>query len=294
MADVNGKICLITGGTNGIGKAAAAALAKLGAQVVIVGRNAERCAATVSEIRAQTGNPSVEALIADLSSMAEVRRVAAEFKAKHDRLHVLVNNAGAIFFERKLSVDGYEVTFALNHLAYFLLTNLLLDTLKASAPARVITVSSDAHKTFAVDLNDLQNTRFSGFRSYGRSKAMNVMFAYELARRLEGTGVTSNVLHPGVIRSGFGKNNSRLLIQIFNFFQRFGKTPEEGAETIVYLASAPEVEGVTGKYWDKKQAVSSAKATYDKTAWRRLWEASEKLINNEQSTELAGLAEGSQ
>jgi NAD(P)-dependent dehydrogenase (short-subunit alcohol dehydrogenase family) len=219
-------------------------------------------------------------LLADLSVLAEVRRVAAEFLQKHNRLDVLVNNAGAYFAERRLSADGYELTFALNHLSYFLLTALLLDALKAAAPARIVNVSSGAHMLGPLDFDDLMTKDYgmAGFKAYGRSKLANVMFTYELARRLEGTGVTANALHPGGVNTGFGKNNSGLVKLGMKIFGRFSLTPEQGAQTTIYLASSPEVAGVSGKYFAKCKAVPSSDASYDQAAQRKLWEISEKLV----------------
>ena len=277
---MNGKICLVTGGTNGIGKATAQALARMGATVVIVGRNPAKCAAVVSEIKRLSGNDAVEALIADLSIMAEVRQAADQFKAKYQKLHVLVNNAGGAFGKRQVTSEGFEKTFALNHLNYFLLTRLLLDTLKASAPARIINVSSDSHKGAHLDFDDLQSEKGSFvFNAYGRSKLAVVVFSYELARRLSGTGVTSNVLHPGLVRTGFANNMGAVPSAVIGFFMRFvGLTPEQGAQTSVYLATSPDVENVTGKYWEKSKAVPSGRATYDEATWTRLWEVSDKML----------------
>ena len=208
---MQGKICLITGGTNGIGKSTAQALAQMGATVVIVGRNAPKTAQVVEEIRAASGNNNVDSLLADLSSQQEVRRLADEFKSKYSHLHVLLNNAGGVFMQRQLSVDGIEMTFALNHLAYFLLTNLLLDTIKASAPARIINVSSDAHTSGKIEFDNLQGERRYSPGAYGNSKLANILFTMELARRLEGTGVTVNALHPGFVATGFAKNNGQII-----------------------------------------------------------------------------------
>jgi len=277
---MNGKICLITGATNGIGKATAQALAQRGATVVIVGRNPAKCAAVVSEIKRISGNDAVEALVADLSIMAQVRQVADQFKAKYQQLHVLVNNAGGAFAKREVTAEGLEKTFALNHLSYFLLTNLLLDTLKASAPARIINVASDAHKGMHLDFADLQSTQGNFiFHAYGRSKLAVVVFSYELARRLSGTGVTANVLHPGLVRTGFASNMAAVPAAMINVFMRFvGVTPAQGAQTSVYLATAADVENVTGKYWQKSKVILSSRATYDETTWTRLWDVSAKLV----------------
>ncbi|MBL8153846.1 MAG: SDR family oxidoreductase [Anaerolineae bacterium] len=277
---MQGKTVLVTGATSGIGKVTALELARMGAQVVIVGRSAERCAAVVQEIQGKTGNGQVEALVGDLSLMRETRRVAEEFRARHTRLHVLVNNAGAIYDKRQETEEGLEKTFALNHISYFLLTTLLLDLLKASAPARVVNVSSGAHTMGKLDFDDLQNQKnygMGGFRAYGQSKMMNILFTYELARRLKDTGVTANVLHPGAVATGFGRNNRGLFNRIFALLGPFMLTPERGAETSIYLASSPEVEGVTGRYFERKKPIASAPASYDETTQRRLWEVSEEI-----------------
>ncbi len=275
-----GKICLVTGASNGIGKATAQALAQMGATVVIVGRNPAKCAAVVDEIKRSSGNDAVEALIADLSIMAEVRQVADRFKAKYSQLHVLVNNAGGAFPQRQLTSEGFERVFALNHLSHFLLTNLLLDTLKASAPARIVNVASDAHKGAQLNFDNLQSeTGNFGLTAYGRSKLANVMFSYELARRLADTGVTVNVLHPGLVRTGFASNMGAVPSAAINVFMRFvGLTPEQGAHTSVYLATSPDVENVTGKYWEKSKAIPSGPTSYDEASWTRLWEVSEQMV----------------
>lgn len=274
VGQMQGKTVLISGATNGIGKVAAVELAKLGAQVVIIGRNPVKTTDTLREIQSASGNKDVHALTADLSSMAEVRRVASEFKHQFSRLDVLLNNAGGVFTSREETVDGYEMTFALNHLSYFLLTNLLLDTLKASAPSRIVNVSSDAHQMGALDLDNLQK---GGFSAYSQSKLMNVMFTYELARRLEGTGVTANALHPGFVSTGFGRNNTGLMKLAISVATLFALKPADGAKTSIYLASSPEVANVTGKYFDKSKPRKSSAASYDEAAQKRLWTISEQL-----------------
>ena len=278
--NMDGKVCLVTGATNGIGKATALALAKMGATVVIVGRNPAKCAEVTSEIGKMTGNKSVEALIADLSIMAEVRQAADHFKARHRTLHVLVNNVGAAFGKRQVTTEGFERTFALNYLNHFLLTNLLLDTLKASAPARIVNVASNVHKGAHLDFDDLQSQKGVFLRdAYGRSKLANVLFSHELARRLSGTGVTSNVLHPGLVHTGFASNLGSLPSAAIGFFMRFaGLTPEQGARTSVFLAASHSVEGVTGKYWETSEALPSGRASHDETSWARLWEVSERMV----------------
>ncbi|NTV36216.1 MAG: SDR family oxidoreductase [Anaerolineaceae bacterium] len=275
---MTGKVVLITGGTSGIGEITATELARKGAEVVIVGRNAEKLDMVVNQVKSETGNAKVSGLLADLSVLAQVRKLADDFKARHNRLDVLVNNAGAVLMKHEVSADGYEMTFALNHLNYFLLTHCLLDVLKASAPARIVNVSSMAHLGARLNFDDLQNEKkYSGWAAYSQSKLANVYFTYELARRLDGTGVTVNVLHPGFVATNFGRSNGGLLSAVFKLFQIGAITPKQGAETSIYLASSPEVEGVTGKYFVKKMAARSSDVSYDESAARKLWEISEKL-----------------
>jgi len=275
-----GKTVVITGATGGIGKATAMGLAALGARVAITGRDLKRAEAAASEIRGATGNPSVDAFGADLSSQAEVRRLAGEVLSACTRLDVLVNNVGGFWATRHVTNDGLERTFALNHLAALLLTDLLLDRLKASAPSRVVTVSSNAQSLGTIDFEDLQGEhKYSGQTAYNQSKLASVMFSYELARRLEGTGVTANVLHPGVVNTGFGAEDpSRIFRVIVPFYRPFMKTPQQGAATSVYLASSPEVEGITGKYFADRKPHASNKASYDREAATRLWEVSAALV----------------
>jgi len=275
------QVCLVTGATDGIGKVTARELAAAGARVVIVGRNEAKTERTVSEIKQRTGNDQVEYLIADLSSMQQMRDLATEFKRRHDRLDVLVNNAGAIFMSRQESADGLEMTFALNHLAYFLLTNLLIDVLKVSAPARIVNVSSGAHYRGHLDFDDLQHEqKYSGPRAYGDSKLMNVMFTYELARRLDATGITANTLHPGLVATNFMANNWGLLGKLARRLLNLASiSAEQGAQTTLYLAASPGVEGVTGKYFDKKKPIKSSEESYDVEAQRRLWEISAEITN---------------
>jgi NAD(P)-dependent dehydrogenase (short-subunit alcohol dehydrogenase family) len=284
--DMRGKTCLVTGASNGIGKVTARELARMGARVVMVARTRERAESALSEIKQATASGQVELLLADLSSQAEIRPLAAAVLSRYDSLHVLVNNAGAMHTSRTVTVDGYETTFATNHLAYFLLTHLLLDRIKASSragsEARIINVSSRAHARSPLDFDDLHAERgYSIARVYGRSKLANVLFTYELARRLEGTGVTANALHPGVVRTGFGKNSGGLLGNVVRVgisgVGLFFMSPEKGAETSIYLATSPEVEGVTGKYFVRSREASSSAASHDREAARRLWEVSEQL-----------------
>jgi NAD(P)-dependent dehydrogenase (short-subunit alcohol dehydrogenase family) len=277
---IAGKVVLITGGTGGIGKATAIGLAALGARVAITGRDPKHAEAVAVDVRGATGNPKVDAFGADLSSQAEVRRLAAKVLDAYPRLDVLVNNVGGFWATRHVTADGLEHTFALNHLAGFLLTNLLLDRLKASAPARVVTVSSAAQAMGTIDFDDLQGERaYSGQKAYNQSKLANVMFTYELARRLEGTGVTATVLHPGVVRTGFGAEDpSRVFKVLVPLWRPFMKSPQQGAVTSIYLASSPEVEGITGRYFANDKPRSSNKASYDVDAAARLWQVSAGLV----------------
>ncbi len=284
MADVAvmaGKSVLVTGGTGGIGKAAAIGLAALGARVGITGRDQARTEAAAAAIRAAPGSPAVDAFAADMSAQAGVHRLAAQVLDTYPRLDVLVNNAGGFWAHRHVTADGLEHTFALNHLAPFLLTSLLLDRLTASAPARIVTVSSAAHARGRIDFADLQGERnYSGQRAYSQSKLANVMFTYELARRLAGTGVTATVLHPGVVRTSFGtEDQAAYLAVMIRVARLFMKTPAQGAGTPIYLASSPEVEGITGRYYANRKPQTSSKASYDTTAAVRLWQASADLAD---------------
>jgi NAD(P)-dependent dehydrogenase (short-subunit alcohol dehydrogenase family) len=280
-----GKICLVTGATNGIGRVTALELAHMGANVVIVGRDPARCALTAADLREESGNPDVDFLVADLSSQEDIRRLADEFKERHQRLDVLVNNAGAIHMSRRKSVDGIEMTFALNHLSYFLLTNLLLDVLSASAPARVVNVASVVHEKAKIDLFDIHAPRhYSGFRAYSRSKLCNLLFTYELARRLEGTGVTANALHPGLVATNILTNNG-ILGRFLNVMLGVrGISVEAGALTSVYAASSTDLEGVSGKYLDKKQIVPSSARSFDEAQAAELWELSASLTGIQSET----------
>lgn len=276
---MQGKIVLITGATSGIGLEMARELAERGAHLVLVGRNPTKLATVAEQIRAQTGNANIETIRADLSTHAGVQLTAHEFKRRHTRLDVLINNAGAIYMRRQVSADGLEMTFALNHLNYFHLTNLLLETLKASVPSRVINVSSDAHRGQRISFDDLQSEKsYNGWTVYARSKLMNVLFTYELARRLEGRGVTVNAFHPGFVATDFGKNNGGLMNLALRLISPIARTPEEGASTGIYLACSLEVEGVSGKYFVDKQPVQSDPLTYDRSIAERLWEVSLELI----------------
>ncbi len=275
---MQGKTALITGATSGIGLVTARELARQGARVVLVGRNPAKTDAVVAKLRSDSGNPNVEAILADLSSQQQVRELAGQFQQRHARLDVLINNAGGIWLKRTLTPDGLEMTFAVNHLAYFLLTQLLLDTLRATPDARIVNVSSAAHRKAALDLSDLMGERsYGGWQQYCRTKLMNLLFTYELARRLAGTRVTVNALHPGWVFTGFGGSNGwkGWLLQAAARVFAIGK--EEGARTVLYLASAPEVAGVSGKYYVQEKEAPSSAASMDVENAKRLWQRSVEL-----------------
>ncbi len=275
---MQGKTCLITGATSGIGLIAARELARQGARVLLVGRDRGRTDAALVRIQGDTGNRQVEALLADLSSQEQVRGLARQVQERCPRLDVLVNNAGGIWLKRELTVDGLERTVAVNHLAYFLLTRLLLDTLKASAPARIVNVSSAAHRRATIDFDNLMGQQsYNGWRQYCRTKLMNLLFTCELARRLEGTGVTANALHPGWVATRFGANNGWIGGVWQLVANCFAISPEKGARTITYLATAPEVASVSGRYFVKEREVPSSAASHDDAAARRLWQLSLEL-----------------
>jgi retinol dehydrogenase-14 len=278
IGGMGGKTVLITGGTSGIGKASAVALAAMGAKVVIVGRNSERGEAALRDIKAQSHSESVELMLADLSVQGEVRRLAGEFLERHDKLDVLANNAGLVQSKRTETADGIETTLAVNHLAPFLLTNLLLDRLKQNAPSRIITVSSEAQRWGNFDFDDIQSTRkYRGFPVYGMTKLANIMFTYELAERLKGTFVTANCLHPGPVGTNFGKNNAGPMALFFRLGKPFMRSPEQGADTLIWLASSADVEGVSGEYFSDREEIEPKEIVHDPTARRRLWEISEEL-----------------
>ncbi len=274
-----GRTVLVTGGSGGIGKATALGLARMGAHVAITGRDPERTEATAAEIRAEGGG-QVDVFVADLSSQSEVRRLADDALQRLPRIHVLVNNVGGYWNTRHLTADGLERTFAVNHLASFLLTNLLLDRLKQSAPARVVTVASHAQAMGRIDFDDLQGElSYSGGRAYNQSKLANVLFTYELARRLQATSVTANALHPGVVRTSFGAEDPAVVQRLFiPFLMHFMKTPAQGAATSIYLASALDVEQVSGRYFADNKPKRSSERSYDEAAAARLWQRSADLV----------------
>lgn len=277
-----GKVAMVTGGTNGIGKETARALAAMGAKVIVVGRNRALAEKTVAEIRNSnsTGNQEVTFMLADLSSQVDIRKLATEFLATQSPLHILLNNAGALFLSRQVSPDGLEMTFALNHLGYFLLTQLLLPKLIESAPARIVNVASRAHKfaSAGIRFDDLQMEKaYSAMTVYGHSKLANILFTRELARRLEGTGVTANCLHPGFVASRFGKGNALATFGM-SLLRPFQISIPRGAKTPIYLCSSPEVEHVSGAYFDNQRAVSPSAAAQDDESARKLWAVSESLV----------------
>jgi NAD(P)-dependent dehydrogenase (short-subunit alcohol dehydrogenase family) len=271
---MRGKICLITGATSGIGKATALGLAKLGATVVLVGRDRARGEQAQSEIREQSGNPHIDLMLADLSSQRSIRQLANDFKGRYSQLHVLINNAGVFELRKRLTVDGLDMVFAVNQLAPFLLTNLLLDVIKASAPARIVNVSSGSHEANYLKLDDLQSEKhYRPMRAYGQSKLALVLFTYELARRLEGTGVTANCLHPGFVATNIAQRDLPAIARpLAKPVFLFGISPEEGAKTSIYLASSPDVEGVTGKYFVKSVPKQSSPLTHDVSLQHKLWQ----------------------
>jgi retinol dehydrogenase 14 len=276
---LTGKTVLVTGGTSGVGRATALGLATMGAHLAINGRDRERTEDAAREIRA-AGDGQVDVFVADLSSQTEVRRLADEVLHTYPRIDVLVNNVGGYWNSRHVTPDGLEHTFALNHLAPFLLTNLLLDRLKQSAPARVVTVASNAQAMGRIDFDDLQGERsYSGSRAYNQSKLANVLFTYELARRLQSSAVTANALHPGVVSTSFGAEDPRGIQRLIIPLARpFLKTPAQGAATSIHLASAPDLEHVTGHYFVKSKPKRSAKRSYDEAAAARLWQVSADLV----------------
>jgi NAD(P)-dependent dehydrogenase (short-subunit alcohol dehydrogenase family) len=288
MMTMNGKVCLVTGSTAGIGKEIAAGLAWMGATVVLVGRSREKCESAIQDIIARDRNSSSSSsslsaaggllsyLVADLSSQQSVRQLAKEFGDRYNSLHVLVNNAGVFMPKRKLTVDDIEYTVAVNHLAPFLLTNLLLSKLKESAPSRIVTTSSVAHRGTEIEFDDLQMSKgYSGLRAYARSKLANILFTRELARRLQGTGVTANCFHPGAVRTSLVKGSSYGLV--WGAASVFFVSPQKGADTGIYLSSSADVEHTTGEYFVKRKPARASDAAYDDNAAARLWEASKQL-----------------
>jgi len=279
---MQGKVCVVTGANSGIGKATAMGLAQMGATVVMVCRDQAKGEEAQNEIKEKSGNDAIDLMLADLTSQASIRQLAENIQQRYQQVHVLINNAGGVNLTRRETSDGLEATFAVNYLAPFLLTNLLLDKLKASSPARIVIVSSESHQAGYIKMDDLELEKgYRLMRAYGQSKLAMVLFTYELARRLQGTGVTANCLHPGFVATNIGQNGvgsiGRSIVKLI--FSRLGISPEEGAKTSIYLASSPEIEGVTGKYFAKSIPVRSAPISYDETLQRQLWDESVKLVN---------------
>jgi NAD(P)-dependent dehydrogenase (short-subunit alcohol dehydrogenase family) len=276
---LRGKTCLVTGATSGIGEQIALGLAREGARVALVGRSRERGEASAERIRRESGNPEVELLLADLASQQQVRDLAQRVLDRFPALHVLVNNAGIVNLRRETTADGLEATFAVNHLAYFQLTLLLLERLRASAPARVVNVASDAHKFGALDFDDLQNERrYRSMKVYGQSKTANILFTRELARRLEGTGVTVNCLHPGAVATRLGQQNGAIARVLTRALAVFFRTPAQGADTAVWLASSPALDATTGRYFYSRRELEPAPHARDPAAAARLFEVSARLV----------------
>lgn len=281
---MKGKVSMVTGANSGIGKVVARELARMGSSVILVCRDPQKGEAARSEITAQTGNSSVELMIADLASLAAVRKLAADFTAKYDCLRLLVNNAGLILGKRVVTPDGLEAQFVINYLSQFLLTNLLLPTLKASAPSRIVNVSSSAHYQGHMHFDDLQLARgYSAIKAYCQSKLAQVLFTRELARRLEGTGVTVNAVHPGAVRTRWADEGGLLGIGV-RLARPFMLSPAKGAETPLYVSVSPEVEGVSGKYYAKKKDTQASQESYDESEAKRLWDVSMQLSGLEAQT----------
>lgn len=277
LSDLTGRVCVVTGASRGIGRATAEGLGELGATLILVCRKAEDGAEVAAGITA-AGGRTPEVVLCDLSSQASIRAAAAEILERHPRINVLINNAGLLLRNRELSVDGLEMQFAVNHLGYFLLTNLLLGGLEAGAPARIVNVSSGAHQGGRLDFSDLQSKRrYEPIRVYSMTKLSNILFTHELALRLEGSGVTVNAVHPGVIATRLLANYLDVPLVGGTIARAFGGKPERGAETIIYLAASPEVAGITGGYFVNRQESRSSQASYDEPTARRLWDVSAKL-----------------
>ncbi len=271
------KTIVITGGTSGIGEVAAIELAKQGARIVLIARDSARADATLAKLRKANANADHKVHIAELSRLSEMKRVAGEIASSEPQIDVLINNAGALFNTRQVTEDGLEMTFATNHMAYFVVTNLLLAHLKPGA--RIVSTASDAHKGARLDFDDLQaEKRYSGFSVYGKSKLCNILFNRELAKRLDGTGITANCLHPGFVATRFGDNSGGIFQTVLKVAKPVGAiSPEEGARTIIYLASSPDVEGKSGGYYYKNKLATPTKEAQSDADARRLWDISARL-----------------
>ncbi len=280
MTNMNGKVCLVTGATDGIGKVSARVLAELGAKVIIVGRNPEKSAIVLAELRSISGNENIDLLMADLAVMQEVRDLAEQVISRYDRLDVLLNNAGGYFTKHEITSDGLEMTFALNHMSYFLLTNKLMELLKYSAPARIVNVSSDAYYGVDMDFENLNGEQeYKAWKAYQKSKLANVLFTYELLKKVPGN-ITVNCLHPGFVATNFGHNNGGFFGPVLKIAQRISAiNPEEGAKTSIFLCSAPEVKGVSGKYFYKCQPKTSSRESRNMDTGKRLWQISSDIAS---------------
>ena len=277
---MNGKVCLVTGATDGIGKVSARVLAELGAKVIIVGRNPEKSAIVLAELRSISGNENIDLLMADLAVMQEVRDLAEKVISRYDRIDVLLNNAGGYFTKHEITSDGLEMTFALNHMSYFLLTNKLMELLKYSAPARIVNVSSDAHYGVDMEFENLNGEQeYKAWKAYQKSKLANVLFTYELLKKVP-ADITVNCLHPGFVATNFGHNNGGFVGPVLKIAQRISAiNPEEGAETSIFLCSSPEVKGVSGKYFFKCKPKTSSQESRNKDTGKRLWQISSDLAS---------------
>ena len=277
---MNGKVCLVTGATDGIGKVSARVLAELGAKVIIVGRNPEKSAFVLAELRSISGNKNIDLLMADLAVMQEVRDLAEQVISRYDRIDVLLNNAGGYFTKHEITSDGLEMTFALNHMSYFLLTNKLMELLKYSAPARIVNVSSDAHYGVDMEFENLNGEQeYKAWKAYQKSKLANVLFTYELLKKVPGN-ITVNCLHPGFVATNFGHNNGGFFGPVLKIAQRISAIdPEEGAKTSIFLCSAPEVKGVSGKYFYKCQPKTSSRESRNMDTGKRLWQISSDIAS---------------
>ena len=277
---MNGKVCLVTGATDGIGKVSARVLAELGAKVIIVGRNPEKSAIVLAELRSISGNKNIDLLMADLAVMQEVRDLAEQVISRYDRLDVLLNNAGGYFTKHKITSDGLEMTFALNHMSYFLLTNKLMELLKYSAPARIVNVSSDAHYGVNIEFENLNGEQeYKAWKAYQKSKLANVLFTYELLKKVP-ADITVNCLHPGFVATNFGHNNGGFVSPILKIAKWISAIePEDGAKTSIFLCSSPEVEEVSGKYFFKCQPKTSSRQSRNKDTGKRLWQISSDLAS---------------
>jgi retinol dehydrogenase 12 len=283
--DLSNKIILVTGATNGIGLETAKALAFAGATLILVARNQEKGLFVTKNLIKEFNNKKIEFIKADLSLQTEIKNMVRIFNEKYERLDILINNAGGYFPKRSETLEGIEMTFALNHLSYFLSANLLMDKLKASNEGKIINVSSSAHLFSKLDFDDIQMTkRYGGYKAYGRSKLCILLFTYELAKRVEKYGITVNALHPGIVDSGFGTGTGGLFQFTKPFFKIFGISPEKGARTSIFLSTSNDVKGISGKYFIKNIETKSSKFSYNETAQKQLWDISLQITNNNKNT----------